>query len=41
MLKKIVIIGSGGHFKFILNEILKRKKYKITNIVDVRYDGKK
>lgn len=41
MLKKIVVIGSGGHFKVVLNEILKQNKYEITNIVDIRNIGKK
>ena len=41
MLKKLLIIGSGGHFKVAINEILKQKKYKIQEIIDIKNFGKK
>ena len=41
MLKKLLIIGSGGHFKVAINEILKQKKYEIQEIIDIKNFGKK
>tara|TARA_Y100000389_G_scaffold203620_1_gene252721 strand:+ start:276 stop:929 length:654 start_codon:yes stop_codon:yes gene_type:complete len=41
MLKKLLIIGSGGHFKVVINEILKQKKYEIQEIIDIKNFGKK
>ena len=41
MLKKILIIGSGGHFKVAINEINKQGKYKIKKIIDIKNFGKK
>ena len=36
MLKKILIIGSGGHSKVVINEIHKQGKYKIEQIIDIK-----
>lgn len=41
MIKKIIIIGSGGHAKVVINEILKQSKYKIEKIIDIKNFGKK
>ena len=41
MLKKLLIIGSGGHFKVVINEILKQRKYEIKEIIDIKNFGKK
>lgn len=41
MLKKIVIVGSGGHFKVVINELFKQKKYIISDIVDINKNTKK
>ena len=41
MLKKILIIGSGGHSKVVINEIHKQGKYKIEQIIDIKNFGKK
>lgn len=41
MLKKLIIIGSGGHSKVVINEVLKHSKFKIQKIIDVKNFGKK
>lgn len=41
MLKKLFIIGFGGHFKVVVNEVIKQNKYKIEKIIDIKNFGKK
>ena len=41
MLNKLIIIGSGGHSKVVINEVLKHNKFKIQKIIDIKNFGKK
>lgn len=41
MFKELIIVGSGGHFKVVINEVLKQNKFKVQKIIDVKNFGKK
>lgn len=41
MLKKLFIIGYGGHFKVVVNELVKQNKYQIEKIINIKNFGKK
>jgi len=41
MFKKLIIIGSGGHFKIVINEVLKQNEFKVQKIIDIKNFGKK
>lgn len=41
MIKQLIIIGSSGHFKVVINEVLKQNKFIVRKIVDIKNIGKK